>query len=191
MRLLVLPAGDGYRVVSRIFSSIRTILSHPKDIFIFFRRLDWTKASFLLLVMQHLDNRLNFSIGRSFLTGFRRGLITTPAQGQMPPAYIPIANEVTRTVAQKLNAIPMNGSPDLLLNLSTTAHLIGGACIASSSASGVVDQKHEVFGYPGLMVCDGSVIPANLGVNPSHTIIALTERAMSFIPPKHNSGESI
>ena len=190
IRLLVMPAGDGYRLASRLFSSLRTILSQPKDILIFFKRLNWTKASLLLLVMQHLDNRLNFSIGRSLLTGFRRGLISTPTHGKMPPTYIPIANEVTRTVAQKLNAIPMNGSPDLLLNLSTTAHLIGGACISGSPKNGVVNTKHEVFGYSGLMVCDGSVIPANLGVNPSHTIIALTERAMSFIPPKSKSEAS-
>lgn len=185
IRLLVMPAGDGYRVLTRVFSSLKTLMRNPKDILTFFKPVDWTKSSFLLLVMQHLDNRLNFSIGRSLFTGFRMGLNTTPAQGTMPPAYIPIANDVTRAVAEKLNAIPMNGSPDVLFNLATTAHLIGGACISASPETGVINTKHEVFGYPGLMICDGSVIPANLGVNPSHTIIALTERAMSFIPPKN------
>jgi cholesterol oxidase len=108
----------------------------------------------------------------------------------MPPTYIPVANDVTRSVAKKLNAIPMNGSPDVLLNLATTAHLIGGACIAASPDKGVINMKHEVFGYPGMMICDGSAIPANLGVNPSHTIIAMTERAMSFIPAKNGDSRS-
>ncbi len=190
IRLLVMPAGDGYRVISRVFSSMRALLSRPSDLLTIFKPGDWTKSSFLLLVMQHLDNRLNFSIGRSFFTGFQLGLTTTPAQGTMPPTYIPVANDVTRSVAKKLNAIPMNGSPDVLLNLATTAHLIGGACIAASPDKGVINMKHEVFGYPGMMICDGSAIPANLGVNPSHTIIAMTERAMSFIPPKNGDSRS-
>jgi cholesterol oxidase len=184
MRLLVVPAGDGHRPLVRILSSLKTILSRPRDLLLFLKPRDWTKSSFLLLVMQHLDNRINFSLGRSVFTGFRRGLLSTPSSGVMPPTYIRVANEVTRHVARKLNAIPMNGAPDLVFNLATTAHLIGGACISAGPADGVINAKHEVFGYPGLMICDGSAIPANLGVNPSHTIVALAERAMSFIPPR-------
>lgn len=184
IRLLVVPAGDGYTVGARIVSSIKTILSQPRDIFIFLRPRDWMKSSFLLLVMQHLDNRINFRLGRSIYTGFRKDLMTKPAKDKMTPAYIPIANRVTREVARKLNAIPLNGHPEMLLNLATTAHLIGGACIGASPGTGVINLNHEVFGYPGLYICDGSSIPANLGVNPSHTILALTERAMSFIPRK-------
>lgn len=54
--------------------------------------------------------------------------------------------------------------------------------IAESPAHGVVDHHHRVFGYKNMYVCDGSVVAANLGVNPSLTIAALTEWAMSFIP---------
>ena len=50
--------------------------------------------------------------------------------------------------------------------------------------SGVVDAQNRVFGYRNLYVCDGSAISANLGVNPSLTICALSERAMSYIPAK-------
>ena len=55
--------------------------------------------------------------------------------------------------------------------------------IAGSPDRGVVDDRHRVFGYHNLYICDGSVIAANLGVNPSLTITALAERAMSLIPP--------
>ena len=49
---------------------------------------------------------------------------------------------------------------------------------------GVIDHQHRVFGYQGLYVMDGSAVSANPGVNPSLTISALAERAMSFIPSK-------
>ncbi|MBT6324932.1 MAG: cholesterol oxidase, partial [Bdellovibrionales bacterium] len=63
-----------------------------------------------------------------------------------------------------------------------TAHILGGAIISSSSDSGVVNTNHEVYGHPGLYVCDASVIPSNLAVNPSLTISALSERFASKFP---------
>jgi cholesterol oxidase len=73
---------------------------------------------------------------------------------------------------------------ETLLGVPSTAHILGGACIGRSPSDGVIDRHHEVFGYPGLFVIDGAAMPANPGVNPSLTITALAERAMSFIPPK-------
>ena len=69
-------------------------------------------------------------------------------------------------------------------NIPTPAHILGGCGIGADSTPGVIDSSHRVFGYEGLYVCDGSTIPANLGVNPSLTITAMTERAMSLIPRK-------
>jgi cholesterol oxidase len=46
----------------------------------------------------------------------------------------------------------------------------------------VIDSQHRVFGYRGLYVIDGSAVGANLGVNPSLTIVALAERACASIP---------
>ena len=74
--------------------------------------------------------------------------------------------------------------PEILFDVPGTAHCIGGCVIADSSAHGVVDAHHRLFGYKKIYVCDGSVVAANLGVNPSLTITALAERAISFIPPK-------
>ena len=127
---------------------------------------------------------MKFRLGRGLLNFFRRGLVTEPETEKMAPSYIPIANEVTRTVAKRIDGIPLNGVADLTLGLATTAHLIGGANMGRSPAEGVINERHEVFGYPGLYVIDGAAIPANLGVNPSLTITAMAERAMSYIPPK-------
>ena len=54
--------------------------------------------------------------------------------------------------------------------------------MAASRAEGVTDARNRVFGYRNMYICDGSVLAANLGVNPSLTICAVTERAMSFVP---------
>ncbi len=184
IRMLVAPAGDGYVLSQRLLSAIKTLLNHSHG----FKKLiwpkEWSRQTFLLLVMQHVDNCLSFRLSRQRLLFFNRRLVTQSQGTARSPSYIPIANEVTRMVAKNLNAMPLNGIADLTMGLATTAHLIGGACIASSPDSGVVNDRHEVFGYSGLYVVDGAAIPANLGVNPSLTITAMAERAMSFVSPK-------
>ena len=80
--------------------------------------------------------------------------------------------------------IALSSFPEVLFNMSTTAHILGGCCMGKSSLEGVVSDKGEVFNYPGLYVADGSVVSANLGVNPSLTITALSEHIMSKIPSK-------
>lgn len=77
----------------------------------------------------------------------------------------------------------MSMIPEILFDVPGTAHCLGGCIIADSPAKGVVDSQHRVFGYRNMYICDGSVIAANLGVNPSLTITALAERAIAFIPP--------
>ena len=63
-----------------------------------------------------------------------------------------------------------------------TAHFLGGCAIGTGPEDGVIDPYHRVFGCPGLHVVDGSAISANLGVNPSLTITAQAERALSMWP---------
>jgi cholesterol oxidase len=72
----------------------------------------------------------------------------------------------------------------VLTDKATTAHILGGCPIGKSAEDGVVDTGSRVFGYENLYVIDGSIIPANLGVNPSLTITAMAERAMSEIPTR-------
>ena len=100
-----------------------------------------------------------------------------------PPGYIPSANEVLQRMAAKMGAREA-GSWFEVANRNTTAHFIGGIGIGDSAKAGVVDPFQRVFGHPGLHVVDGSVMPANPGVNPSLTITALAERAMAFWPNK-------
>ena len=112
-------------------------------------------------------------------------MTTSPEPGSSKvPSYIPIANQVCRLFAKKVKGIPQSSLNEVLLDIPTTAHILGGCGIGSNKQEGVIDKNHQVFGYPGLFICDGSVIPANLGVNPSLTITAMTERAMSQIPHK-------
>jgi cholesterol oxidase len=71
--------------------------------------------------------------------------------------------------------------------MSSTAHILGGIPMGETDKTGVVNDKFEVFNYPGMMILDGSIIPGNLGVNPSLTITALSEYAMSLVLKKEGS----
>jgi cholesterol oxidase len=98
------------------------------------------------------------------------------------PTFIPIANQAAEWMAKQIGGVAQSSLTEALASIPTTAHILGGVVIARSPAEGVVDARHRVFGYENLLVCDGSVVPANVGVNPSLTIAALAERAMSFVP---------
>ena len=71
-----------------------------------------------------------------------------------------------------------------VINRNASAHFVGGIPIGDSSDRGAIDPYQRTFGYLGLHVMDGSVMPANPGVNPSLMITALAERAMSLWPNK-------
>ena len=105
------------------------------------------------------------------------------SQGRRIPTFIPQANEFARKAATLIGGTPMSMVTEILFDVPGTAHILGGCPMAGSPAQGVVDHRNRVFGYQNMYICDGSVIAANLGVNPSLTICALTERAMSFIKP--------
>lgn len=69
----------------------------------------------------------------------------------------------------------------LLKNL-ITPHPLGGCGMGDDAQSGVVNHLGEVFGYPGLYVADGAILPQALGLNPSRTIAALAERIVEKMP---------
>lgn len=91
---------------------------------------------------------------------------------------------MTRWFAERIDGIPQSGMVESALNIPTTAHILGGAVIGRDPESGVLDARNCAYGYRNLLVCDGSSIPANPGVNPSLTITAVAERAMAAVPPK-------
>ncbi|MCC7442897.1 MAG: GMC family oxidoreductase [Bdellovibrionales bacterium] len=187
MKLLAAPMTDGAHPLVRPLALLWNLLAHPLDTLRLAFNRGWAEKSVILLVMQTLDNKMRFVFRRSVLSPLRRGLATAADQGggaPPVPTYIPAGHEVARRFAAKVGGIPQSAVNEVLLNIPSTAHILGGCPIASDRGRGVVDENHQVFGYPGLYVCDGSVIPANLGVNPSLTITAMTERAMSSIPKK-------
>ncbi|MBB3037368.1 GMC oxidoreductase [Hoyosella altamirensis] len=143
----------------------------------------WSERMIGLLVMQTVDNSITTYTKRGL---FGRKLSTKHGQGAAPPVWIPVGNEIARRVAEKINGIPL-GSWTEMANIPITGHFIGGCPIGDSPQTGVVDAYHRVYGYEGLHIADGSTISANLGVNPSLTITAQAERAMSLWP---NKGEA-
>jgi cholesterol oxidase len=143
--------------------------------------LPWgfAKESIIFLCMQTLDGHINMKLKRLWYMPFRKALVT---EGDPIPSFIPEANEFVIKGAEALGAIPGSSLPEIFLNIPTTAHCMGGAAMAATPEEGVCDSKNRVFGYKNMLICDGSMLAANLGVNPSLTITALTEHAMSHIP---------
>jgi cholesterol oxidase len=104
-------------------------------------------------------------------------------------AFIPIANKIAKMMAERMDGIPMSLWTDAMFDIPTTAHILGGAIMSNSLETGVVDYSGKVFGYENMYIADGSVIPVNLGVNPSLTILALSEYIMSNIPEKKGNSQ--
>jgi cholesterol oxidase len=148
------------------------------------RAADWNKRVTVLTVMQHDDNEIALELRRGPLGWGLRSRLAPGAAAI--PTYLPQANASARAVAEASGGTPYGTLLDPLLGIGATAHVLGGAVIADSPEHGVVDTAHRVFAtadgdvHDDLRVIDGSVVPANIGVNPSLTITALAERAMSL-----------
>jgi cholesterol oxidase len=131
--------------------------------------------------MQTLDNAIALRPKRGLFGGVR---LQTEQDPEKPnPTFIPVANEAAEWLAERTGGIPQSSIMEALANVPSTAHILGGAVIASDPSRGVVDARQRVFGYENLLVCDGAAVPANVGVNPSLTITAMAEHAMSHVPP--------
>ena len=115
---------------------------------------------------------------------FRTKLTTTQGEGDSNPSYLPIANDVARATADEIDGVGFSSINEVLFDTPTTAHILGGAPVGATTETGVIDGYHRVFGHEGLHVIDGAAIGANLGVNPSLTITAMAERAITMWP--HN-----
>jgi cholesterol oxidase len=113
-------------------------------------------------------------------------LKTRMEAGAAPTAFNPIAQTIARKTEKIINGKAMVMGTESLFGIPTTAHILGGACMGEDESTGVIDKNNHVFNYMNMMICDGSMISANPGVNPALTITAITERAMSQIIPKSN-----
>jgi len=172
------------RLPARLRGVLLAALRHPLDTI---RRVvlpDWAGRTTILLVMQTEDTLMRLRGGRGLFTLCRRGLLAENDAVSGIQARIEIGHRVADDFAARTDGIRQVAFNESLLNMPTTAHILGGCAIAREAGQGVVDLNCEVFNYPGLYVVDGSIVPANPGVNPSLTITALAEYAMSRIPPK-------
>ncbi len=184
IRTLTAPLIEGSGSIPvRILKTLWEIIRHPWDFLYskFFSR--WARYTTILLVMQTEENLTKVRLGRSFFTFGRKGLVIRPEKEHIA-SELTLASRVTRLFAEKTNGIPATAFTDSLFNFPTTAHFMGGVPFGRDDQEGVIGLDYQVHNYPGLYVVDGSVMPANPGVNPSLTITALAEYAMSKVPPK-------
>ncbi len=184
MSLLTTPLTNGAPGLQRIVLWLRNLLTiffrHPIKTLRVIQPFGWARENVVLLCMQALEGDLQMRWKRPWYWPFRKCLTS---HGEKVPTYIPQANAFAERFARHTGGTAMSMTPEILFNIPGTAHCLGGCVIGASPEQGVVDHRHQVFGYQNLYVCDGSVVGANLGVNPSLTITALAERAMSFIAP--------
>ncbi|MCB9488944.1 MAG: GMC family oxidoreductase [Deltaproteobacteria bacterium] len=174
--------GEDARIRRKMFWKL--VARHPLNFLRGLLPFGWAEKTTILLVMQSVDNTMRFTLRRHLLNGFSEGLDTDRQTDKPIPNYIPVGNSVARRFAEIVKGHPRSTYMESLFDIPTTAHILGGAVVSNDPSEGVIGLDHQVHGYPGLYVCDGSAVPANLGVNPSLTITAMSERAMSHIPVK-------
>ena len=180
-RLMMLPFTLGNNVFSRIGKMIITWFRNPLDTLRILFVRNWASRTQILLFMQHLDSTLRFVPGL-------RGLKTRNDIGNSPTPFIPEAKELADRFGNLVKGRAHVLALEPLFGIPSTAHILGGAVMGEDPSDGVIDAENRVFGYANMLVCDGSMISANPGVNPAISIVAITERAMSRIPEK--AGES-
>jgi cholesterol oxidase len=165
------------------FHFLVNVARHPGAVWRASRVRNWSRRTIILLVMQTLDNSIRLRVKRRLPNG--NVTLTTEVDAENPsPDKIPLAYRVAEWMQVQLGGTAQAGLTEAILAIPTTAHILGGAVIGASPEDGVIDSEQRVFGYRNLLVCDGAAIPANVGVNPSLTITALAERAMTGIPVK-------
>ena len=182
MGLLTAMQVPGGGVVPRWLRFVGHALRRPHVFVRSFSNRRWSERTIIGLVMQSLDNSLTTSVRRGLLGG-RKKLTSRQGHGEPNPTWIPEGQEAATKLAGRIDG-HAGGTIGDIFNIPMTAHFLGGCPIGDSAESGVIDPYHRLYGHPGVHVVDGSAVTANLGVNPSLTITAQAERAMSLWPNK-------
>jgi cholesterol oxidase len=178
MRLLGVPLTPAGSFLTRPLKMLWRLLVRLPSLLRLWMIADWARSTVILLVMQTVDQHLRLRLGGTI----RKKLRGEPTD-QPIPSYLPVAQEAAEHLAIEIHGEPQNIVSEVMLRTPATAHILGGCAIGDSPEGGVIDESHEAFGHPGLYVCDGSVIPGNLAVNPSLTITAIAERFAARFPP--------
>jgi cholesterol oxidase len=185
IRLLAAPISEeNDRPLTHLWKTFLLTLHKPVDFMITHVLPGWAHRTTILLVMQTADNYIRMRLGSHLFTGFRSGLVSHAVDKHEIPTRIEKGHLVARRFAEKIDGIAASSIFEGLLNIPVTAHILGGCPFGSDAQEGVIGLDCQVHHYPGLYVVDGSIMPANPGINPSLTITALAEYAMSQIPPR-------
>jgi cholesterol oxidase len=183
MGLITTLLTDGGGRIPRAVRYLQTIMRDPLEFLRDLNPAGWGARTPILLVMQTVDNHMRLEYAPRWYRLGGCSMNTRLAPGALPiPSYIPIANRLARHLAQRINGRPISAWSEVLFNVPTTAHILGGAVMGRTREEGVVGFDGQVHGYPGLYVADGSNVPVNLGVNPSLTITAMAETVMETVP---------
>ncbi|MEU6881314.1 GMC family oxidoreductase [Streptomyces sp. NPDC046712] len=176
MTILQVPYG-----AHRVRNWLLEMAKHPTLAIRALSNRRWSERTIIGLVMQSLDNSLTTFRKPG---GLGKGLLTArQGHGAPNPNQIPEATRAASLLAEEINGFAGSNIGELM-GTPLTAHFLGGCPIGADAESGVIDPYHRLFGHPGISVVDGAAVSANLGVNPSLTITAQAERAMSFWPNK-------
>jgi cholesterol oxidase len=179
--LYTLLTGKGTRI-TRPLLWLGNVLRHPVRFLKTLWPVGWSQRTVILLVMQTLDNAISFRARRRLFGGVS---LTTQQDPEKPnPTFIEAGNRAAEWLERRTGGCAQSMVLEAWANIPTTAHILGGAVIGRDASTGVVDADSRLFGYQNFLVCDGSTVPANPGVNPSLTITAMTEYAMSRVPPR-------
>lgn len=178
-RTLTVPAIHNKFTLFRLLGVLGLAIKYPIKLLKTVFAKNYAKRTTVLLFMQTLDSTLRIKLGK--ITRMK----TVKEEGEKPNAFIPEALDLGKKFSKIVNGIPYANFTDVLLGTPTTAHILGGAVMGENTSEGVIDKYCNVFGYKNMLVCDGSVISANPGVNPSLSITAISEYAMSKIPIKN------
>lgn len=189
MRLMATPMIEaGESVIARLARTVWAIARAPLDFLTTIVGRGWAERTTIVLVMQQLDNRMRVRYLRRPWKLMRHGLVIEHDRQARIPSEVNQGHHIAREFAKKVEGIPQGSFVEGLLNMPITAHILGGVPMGTVDSEGVIDKACRVFNYPGLYVVDGSVVPANPGINPTLTITALAEYAMAQIPDSEPSG---
>jgi cholesterol oxidase len=185
LRFLAGPLVEsGGKFWQRLWRTASKIFIRPIDFLRTHVLPGWAERTTILLVMQTEDNFVRLRLGRHLFTLWSPNLVSSREVERPIPSKIDIGHQVTRQFARRINAAPAGTINEGLLNIPMTAHILGGCRMGRDDQDGVIGLDCQVHNYPGLFVIDGSIMPGNPGVNPSLTITALAEYAMSQVEAK-------
>lgn len=181
-RLLMAPHVRGGNVFVRLLALLWLCIRHPLRILRAYVVPNWARATSILLFMRVPEGSLRLRRGWF-------GLGSTVDEGKPPTADLPDATKLAGQLGDELDGPPFSLLTETFLNVPTTAHILGGCCMGQSADTGVIDADQRVYGYDGLYVMDGSAISANPGVNPSLTILAMSERALDRMAARDTTAD--